>query len=222
MTLLSIAITLITRHRRHFTRPYHVHTLLLLLTPSPPGNNCKTPLGTIIQEGETVTENGMTCTCTMDNLFEDWDWDFGSKDGPYAQCSPATTTPPPTTTSAPTTTPQIYAQPPATPCLLSNGSLVAGLQPGSSVEVGCIFYTCTLDGMVDMLYNDCGLAVIRCADSVQGECCRTCPNGKDSKHRVRPLTHSVPYRRERRKTQDILLNKQYMFISRGELDSRKT
>ena len=26
----------------------------------------------------------------------------------------------------------------------------------------------------------------------------------------------------RRKTQDILLNKQYMFISRGELDSRKT
>ena len=28
--------------------------------------------------------------------------------------------------------------------------------------------------------------------------------------------------RGRRKTQDILLNKQYMFISRGELDSRKT
>ena len=26
----------------------------------------------------------------------------------------------------------------------------------------------------------------------------------------------------KRKTQDILLNKQYMFISRGELDSRKT
>ena len=189
MTLLSIPITLITRHRQHFTRSYHVHTLLLLLTPSPPGNNCKTPSGTIIQEGETVTENGMTCTCYMDNVWESWDWDLSSEDGPVAQCFPATTTPPPITTPPPTTTPQLFTLAADTPppCQLRNGSYVKGLEPGSSVQVGCSIYQCTADGQVMELLDDCFLAPTLCVDSVPGECCRTCPNGKSSKHKVKPV-----------------------------------
>ena len=35
------------------------------------------------------------------------------------------------------------------------------------------------------------------------------------------IPHSLWDRERERETQDILLNKQYMFISKGELDSRK-
>ena len=51
------------------------------------GPNCKTPSGKVIKEGETLTEDGMTCTCTMETRV-----------GREAQC----TSLPPFTTAAPT------------------------------------------------------------------------------------------------------------------------
>jgi len=44
---------------------------------------------------------------------------------------------------------------------------------------------------------------------------------KKEKQRKKKERERERERDARRKTQDILLNKQYMFISRGELDSRK-
>ena len=85
--------------------------------------NCRTPFGTILNNGENVTVNGMTCTCSLDNWWNNeklddcisWDCAYG----PDAECSgswttpplpttitpsPITTTPPPTTTTPPPTT----------------------------------------------------------------------------------------------------------------------
>ena len=73
--------------------------LLLILTPSPspPGKNCWTRSGKIIKDGETVTENGVTCTCSLDNWRDNWDWNRDPLAGPEAQCDSetVTVTPPP-------------------------------------------------------------------------------------------------------------------------------
>ena len=74
--------------------------LLLILTPSPspPGQNCRTPSGKIIKDGETVTENGVNCTCSLDHWWDNWDRDRDPLAGPQAQCGSETVTPPPPTT----------------------------------------------------------------------------------------------------------------------------
>ena len=72
------------------------------LNLSQSGKNCRTPFGTIIKNGENVTVNGMTCTCSLDNwmnndkLLDCISWDCA--DGPAAECSGGGTTPPPPTT----------------------------------------------------------------------------------------------------------------------------
>ena len=128
------------------------------------------PSGNIIAEGETVTENGTTCTCSLDNWW-DW-WDFGTEGAPEASCVPMTTTPP---------------EP--IKCRLQNGSLVEGLEPETNVEVGCTIYFCDKYGRVMEAANDCGLAPTMCVDSLPGPCCRICPNGKGSKPSVYGGTH---------------------------------
>ena len=114
-------------------------------------------------------EDGRTCTCFLDNWWnEQWDsWDFNA--GPQADCESVSTTTTTTTTTTPTPSPW---------CRLDNGSLVEGLEPGgSSVLKGCLICSCDPGGRASC-YREAYCDVVRCVDPQMGECCTLYPNGK--------------------------------------------
>ena len=78
------------------------------------------------------------------------------------------------------------------PCSFG-GMQVEGLVPGSTVQEGCVIFTCDYGGYVERVFEHCSvLGEFLCVDPIHGKCCSTCPNGKGLKHRAWSLTHS-PY-----------------------------
>ena len=98
------------------------------------------------------------------------------------------TEPPPILTTIPATITSVTRP----PCSFG-GMQVEGLVPGSTVQEGCVIFTCDYGGYVERVFEHCSvLGEFLCVDPIHGKCCSTCPNGKGLKHRAWSLTHS-PY-----------------------------
>ena len=137
------------------------------------GNNCRTPSGQIIGDGETVTEGDMICTCSTQDYFI---WDDGTQegDGPQAKCIPRSTT----TTTATTTTTTTTSSPPPPACRLDNGTVMKGLHPQGHWRSadGCRSCYCEVNGRAYCNVTECSAPACERPVSTAGVCCLGCPD----------------------------------------------
>ena len=119
-----------------------------------------TPFGRIIGDGETVTEDGMVCTCNLEDYYF-WEYETAG-DGPQADCTMLTTTPP---------TPA---------CLLDNGTAMAELHPQGHWRSadGCVSCYCEVSGRARCNVTECSVPACVHPVSTPGVCCGGCPEGE--------------------------------------------
>ena len=88
--------------------------------------------------------------------------------------APPPTAPPPTTESPPPPPPTSESP----RCVDWGGEVIEGLEPGTYVQRGCKSCSCDMSGQGECTFDECGMVPPQCVDSVPGECCRICPDGK--------------------------------------------